>query len=674
MFPTILAAAEIPLLSDIVVIFGLATMVILLFMRLKLPTIIGYLLTGAIAGPYGLSLVDASTAVEVLSEIGVILLLFVIGMEFSLRSLMAIKRAVFIGGSLQVLLTIGATMLVAYLFGFSWPISVFFGFLFSLSSTAIVLKILQEAGQVNTLSGRTTLAILIFQDIIIVPFVLFTPMLAGESDNILLSLLLLALKGGLVIILTILGAKYVIPRILFRVATTRNEELFLLSIIVICFAVAYATSLLGLSLGLGAFLAGLIISESEYSHHATGKILPFREIFLSFFFVSVGMLFDVTFLYEHLLIILLLVAVTFVLKFTAATLAVRAIGSGFKEAFIVGFSLFQVGEFSLLLAKEGLKFNLLDNETYQYFLAISILTMAITPFVIKQRENLACRILNAPLTSKIKTRLETDQSIPMGALDEEKLTDHLLIIGYGLNGRNLARAAKTADIPFAIIEMNPETVRDEAAKGEPIVYGDASNSTVLEHVNIHKARVVVVAISNSDATKGIVLNVRSYNPHASLIVRTRYVNEIESLKQLGADEVIPEEFETSIEIFTRVLNKYLVPKRNIAAFTEDVRSHNYEMFRYASLDQGTGVALDVPEINFVSIEIEKDTGPYIGQPIKDINLREKARVNLVAIKRGGTTETNITGDTKLKLGDIIYLVGKPRDLEAFEMTVSLPSN
>ncbi|EPR67961.1 Glutathione-regulated potassium-efflux system protein KefC [Cyclobacterium qasimii M12-11B] len=283
MNPFILAVAELPLLSDIVVIFGLATLVILLFMRLKLPTIIGYLLTGAIAGPYGLSLVYASTAVEVLSEIGVILLLFVIGLEFSLKSLMAIKKAVFIGGSLQVILTIGVTALISYLFGFSWNIAVFFGFLFALSSTAIVLKLLQESGQVNTISGRTTLAILIFQDIIIVPLVLFTPMLAGESDNILLSLFYLALKGALVIVLTIISAKYLIPQLLYRVAKTKNEELFLLSIIVTCFAVAYVTSLLGLSLGLGAFLAGLIISESEYSHHATGKILPFREIFLSFF-------------------------------------------------------------------------------------------------------------------------------------------------------------------------------------------------------------------------------------------------------------------------------------------------------------------------------------------------------------------------------------------------------
>lgn len=438
----ILAVAELPLLSDIVVIFGLATLVILVFMRLKLPTIIGYLLTGAIAGPYGLSLVYASTAVEVLSEIGVILLLFVIGLEFSLKSLMAIKKAVFIGGSLQVSLTIGVTALISYLFGFSWNISVFFGFLFALSSTAIVLKLLQESGQVNTISGRTTLAMLIFQDIIIVPLVLFTPMLAGESDNVLLSLFYMGLKGGLVILLTIISAKYLIPQLLYRIAKTKNEELFLLSIIVTCFAVAYATSLLGLSLGLGAFLAGLIISESEYSHHATGKILPFREIFLSFFFVSVGMLFDISFLTEHLLLILALVVLTFLVKFVVASLAVKSLGSSFKESFIVGFSIFQVGEFSLLLAKEGLKYELLDNTTYQFFLAISILTMIITPFVLKQREKLACRVLNIPMPKKIKDRLEERVQVPEIDLEKESLNDHLVIIGYGLNGRNLARAAK----------------------------------------------------------------------------------------------------------------------------------------------------------------------------------------------------------------------------------------
>ncbi|WP_035070684.1 cation:proton antiporter domain-containing protein [Anditalea andensis] len=668
----LLASVELPLLSDIVVIFGLATGVILLFMRLKVPTIIGFLLTGAIAGPYGLSVVTASQAVEVLSEIGVILLLFVIGMEFSLKSLLSIKKAVFIGGTLQVVLTIAATTFITYFLGYDWNIAVFFGFLFSLSSTAIVLKLLQEGGQVNTISGRTTLAILIFQDVVIVPLMLFTPMLAGESENIALSLLYMALKGLVVVAITIISAKYLMPNLLFRVAKTRNAELFLLCIIVTCFAVAYLTSLLGLSLGLGAFLAGLIISESEYSHHATGKIVPFREIFLSFFFVSVGMLFDVSFLYHHFFIILGLVFLTFMVKFIIASIAVKAIGSTLEEAFIVGFSLFQVGEFSLLLAKEGYRYELLDDITYQYFLAISIITMAITPFVLNAREKLAYSILDLPLPKPIKDKIELAKpKIEPGIEEDNELQDHLVIIGYGLNGKNLSKAAKRARIPYAIIEMNPETVRTEKAKGEPIIYGDAANESVLEHVNVHKARVVVIAISDSDATKGILMNIRHFTQNAFVIVRTRYVNEIDANVKLGADEVIPEEFETSIEIFTRVLNKYLVPKDEIEDFTEDVRSRNYEMFRSTTaINPKERLKMALPEINFVSLKIDKDS-EYVGPKLIDMNIRENTGINIVAIRRKGRTFTDISGDTKLRLGDLIYVVGKPESIREFEEIVSL---
>lgn len=662
MLSQILAAVEIPMLSDIVLIFGLATLVILLFMRFKIPTIIGFLFTGALAGPYGLSIVNASTTVDVLSEIGVILLLFVIGMEFSLKSLMAIKKAVFIGGALQVVLTIASTAVISYFFGFEWNVAVFIGFLFSLSSTAIVLKILQEAGQVNTISGRTTLAILIFQDIVIVPLMLFTPMLAGKSDNVALSLLFMALKGVGVIVLTLLSAKYLVPQLLFRIAKSKNEELFLLSIIVICFAVAYFTSLLGLSLGLGAFLAGLIISESEYSHHATGKILPFREVFLSFFFVSVGMLFDISFLYQHLFVILGLTLLTFVMKFLMVTVSVKAIGQGFKEAFMVGFSIFQIGEFSLLLAKEGNKHQLIDAETYQYFLAISILTMAITPFILKGRETMACDLLNMPLPKKLQQKYGVENT-PTIALDSQELKDHLVIIGYGLNGKNLSKAAKSANIPYAIIEMNPETVRAESLIGEPIIYGDASNEVVLQHVNINSARVVVIAISNPESTKRIIANITHLTSNPYIIVRTRYVNEIEENIHLGADEVIPEEFETSIEIFNRVLHKYLVPRHDIENFTAEVRSHNYEMFRGSSLLPAAKLKVDLPEINFIGIRVERDTGKFINIPLKDSKLREQTGVNIVAIRRGEQTITEISGDHKLKFGDIVYVVGRPENLE-----------
>ncbi|MCH7408297.1 cation:proton antiporter [Belliella sp. DSM 111904] len=667
----IIASAEIPLLSDIVVIFGLATLVILLFMRLKVPTIIGFLFTGALAGPYGLSLVNASTAVEVLSEVGVILLLFVIGMEFSLKSLLSIKKAVFIGGSLQVVLTIAATTLLTYSFGFDWNVAVFFGFLFALSSTAIVLKMLQESGQVNTIPGRTTLAILIFQDIIIVPLMLFTPMLAGESDNIALSLLYMAIKGAVVIVFTIISAKYIMPQLLFRITKTRNEELFLLCIILTCFAVAYLTSLLGLSLGLGAFLAGLIISESDYSHHATGKILPFREIFLSFFFVSVGMLFDITFLWEHIVIILALTLLTFGVKFLMVVLSVKAIGQGYKEAFMVAFSIFQVGEFSLLLAKEGVKYELLDPETYQYFLAISILTMTVTPFVLKKRENLACGVLNLPLPNRFASRLNKSDEIQNISLDEESLKDHLVIIGYGLNGRNLSKAAKSANIPYTIIETNPETVREEASKGEPIIFGDAANEAVLEHVYIHKARVAVIAISNPEATKNIISSIRHITQNPYIIVRTRYLGEMEANINLGANEVIPEEFETSIEIFTRVLSKYLIPKHDIDEFTLKVRSDNYEMFRSLSPEGGSKFKIDLPHINFVSLKIEKDNSQILDKTIREAKIREKFGVNIVAIKKGSKTISEITGNEKLKLGDVVYVVGTPEALENFEEEVEI---
>lgn len=669
-FLSILANVEIPMLADIVWIFGLATVVILLFIRFNIPTIIGFLLTGALAGPFGFSLVNASQTVEVLSEIGVILLLFVIGLEFSLKSLLSIKKAVFVGGALQVVLTVLATYLASTLLGFDWNVAVFIGFLFSLSSTAIVLKLLQEEGKVGSISGRTTLAILIFQDIAIVPLMLLTPMLAGANDNVGWSLFWLGLKGIGVVILTLIGAKYLVPKLLYRIAASKSEELFLLSIIVICFAVAYLTSLLGLSLGLGAFLAGLIISESDYSHHATGKILPFREVFLSFFFVSIGMLFDVGFFVQHLLPIFGLTLVTILVKFLTASVSVRLIGQNLRESLIVGLSIFQLGEFSLLLAKVGIQQGLLDTVGYQYFLSITLLTMALTPFAMGKREWIASKICNLPITGN-ENMARLKKPAYESIRGQEELKDHLVIIGFGLNGHNLAKAAKTAKIPYIIVEMNPATVKRELALGEPIIFGDASNETILRHVEINKARVAVIAISNADATKRIVSTIRHLTVNPYIIVRTRYVNEIEENLKLGADEVIPEEFETSIEIFTRVLGKYLIPRHHIEDFTEEVRSHNYAMFRKSPGTSPARIKVDLPDINLVGVLVEKDSGDFINKALKDTHIRQNLGVNIVAIKRNEKTIYNITGDDKIKFGDLVYVVGKQEAIERFQTQVEI---
>ena len=536
---------HLPLLEDILILLGFSVIIVFLLQRAKLPSILGFLITGVIIGPYGLSLVKAVEEVEVISEIGVILLLFVIGMELSIKKLASIKKTVFIGGAIQV----GLTVLVAgscyYLLGNSWNEAVFVGFLFSLSSTAIVLKVFQDRNEMSTPHGKNALAILIFQDIIVVPMMLFTPIIAGESTNVTSSILLLLLKSVVVIVITILSARYVVPKLMYAIAKTNNKELFLLTTITICFAVAFLTSEAGLSLALGAFMAGLIISESEYSHQATSIILPFRELFISFFFISVGMLLNLNFFFNHIGVILLLVLTVLIIKSIIAGLAVAVLNYPSRTVLITGLSLFQVGEFAFILSKVGIQYNLLSVETNQYFLAVSIVSMLLTPFIIIFSENISERFLN----TKIAKALTSNSKESPEALNEQMemdLSNHLVIIGYGINGSNLAKASQFSNIPYIVIELNAETVKREKAKGIPILFGDATQPHMLETVNLSKARSVVVAISNPEATRTMISNIRNISQSVYLVVRTRYVKEIPELIALGADDVIPEEFETSM--------------------------------------------------------------------------------------------------------------------------------
>ncbi|TPE43143.1 cation:proton antiporter domain-containing protein [Pontibacter mangrovi] len=656
---------EIPLLSDIVIILGLAVVVILVFQRFKLPTILGFLATGVIAGPHGLSLVHGSHDIEILAEIGVILLLFIIGMEFSLKQLALIKRTVLLGGTTQVMVTIGMVALVMVLLKFTWSEAVFMGFLIALSSTAIVLKLLQDRGEINSPQGRVVLGILIFQDIIVVPMMLLAPLMAGGTENIAIALLLMLLKGAFVILFVLISARYLVPRLLYQVAETKSKELFILSVVVICFAVAWLTSSLGLSLALGAFMAGLIISESEYSHQATSNILPFREIFTSFFFVSIGMLLDFGFLLQHLPVILFFTLLAFLLKGIVATLAARMLQYPLRVSLLVGLSIFQVGEFAFILSKTGIEYELLSPETYQYFLSVSLLTMAITPFVMGSYRKLA-DLIASPFSSK-------EEAMPFAAQQQDahhdlpELDDHIVIIGYGINGRNVAKAARHAHIPYVIVELNAVTVKEEKKKGEPIVYGDAVHPMILTHINIHKARVVVIAISDPEATKRIISTIRELSDKVHIIVRTRFVQEMEDNYRIGADEVIPEEFETSIEIFTRTLNKYLMPRDEIEAFTQKIRSDNYEMLRSLTATHADVASLgaELPDIEVASLRVYTKDPVLVGVPLLKTNIRSHYNITVVAIKRQNETILNINADTQLQRGDLLYVVGKPTDVMRF---------
>ncbi|TSA28865.1 MAG: potassium transporter KefB [Bacteroidetes bacterium] len=655
---------DLPILKDVVIILGLSVLIILLFHRFRIPSILGFLLTGIIIGPHGLSLINAPQEVELMAEIGVIFLLFVIGIEISIKGMVSIKRIVFLGGFLQVALTIGAIALISLGFGLPIRQAVFMGFLFALSSTAIVLKVLQERGDITSPQGRVAIGILIFQDIMVVPLILFTPLLAGHATDIPMTLLMMLGKFAGIVVILFLLARYLVPRLLDLVVRTRNNELFLVTIIVICFATAWLTNSLGLSLALGAFFAGLIISESPYSHQATANILPFREIFISFFFVSIGMLLDLRFFFQEILYIHFLAIVTLTAKILIILVVVIILRYPLKVVLLSGLTLFQVGEFAFILSATGVAEGLLSPEHYQYFLAVSIMSMGATPFVIALSPQITDSLLRLPLSQQVKRRLDAFQKVKAYThrLPEE-MEDHLVIIGYGINGKNVAKAARGAEIPYVIVEQDAPVMEEAKLNREPVVFGDATQEVILKHVNAWSARVVVVAISDPDATRIIVSKIRELSDTVYIIVRTRHMKEIDGNLRLGADEVIPEEFETSIEIFARVLHKYLVPENEIETYIESIRADNYEMLRGVSgmFNKGS-LHLDIPHIRIYSVQVQCEDNRVVGKSVKDSKLRAEFCITLLAIQRGTKYITHIEAATKILQDDVLYLLGTPENI------------
>ena len=635
-------------LSNIIIIFGLAILILYIFYQLHMPTIVGLLLTGILAGPRGLGVISAVDEVEMLAEIGVIALLFAIGVEFSLKELWRIRKAVIVGGFLQVIFTLLAVYFIAIRIGMSFNEALFIGMLFSLSSTAIVLKLLQEKDEIETPHGRIALAVLIFQDIMVVPMILITPLLAGEVYSE--SLILLMIKGIGIVLMVIISAEWVVPYLLYQIARTRSRELFILSIVFICFAVAWLTSSMGLSLALGAFLAGLIISESEYSHQALVNIIPFRDIFMSFFFVSIGMLLNIYFLFQYLWMILIIAFGALIMKSIIAGSAASLLGYPIRTSILAGIALSQIGEFSFILSGFGVEYDIISKNTYQFFLAISILIMAATPFIMDIAPIVADSVHRLPLIKKLYVYPETQKKVG--------LKDHLVIIGFGVNGRNVARAAQVAGIPYVVIEINPDTVKNEQAKGKLIYYGDAVHEAVLEHAGVRDARVMVIAISDPAATRRITATARRINPRLHIIARTRYLQEMKPLYDLGADEVIPEEFETSVEIFVRVLEKYVVPRDIIEKFTSEVRADGYEMFRSLSIDKSHDLKLDLPNVEISTLRVG-ETSPIIGKTLAELELRKRYGVTLLAIRRNSQILANPHGDIQLHANDIVVLLGTP---------------
>lgn len=661
---------ELFLFKDLLVIFCFSILVLLIGHRFQIPPVVGYLMTGVLAGPHGLGLVGKTEDVEVLAQVGIILLLFGIGMEFSLKKLVQIKRLFLLGGSLQVGLTILFSLALSWPFGRPLGESIFIGFMLAMSSTAIVLRQLEQASETHTPHGRLSISILIFQDIIAIPMILLTPLLVGtpnEEKAFDPALLWLLAKGLVILAIVFVSAQRFVPRLLYAVTKTRNKELFLLTVLSLCFGVAWLTSSLGLSLTIGAFLAGLILSESEYSNEAISHIFPFQALFISFFFISIGMLLDVHFVFDQPLLILSLALAIIVLKVIAASLTALLLRMPIRTAILVGIVLSQIGEFAFVLAKTGHSYGLGDEYTYQLFLAVSLSTLAISPFLINLGPQLANWFSSLPLPEKIRTGISERENQGVHTLQ-----DHIIIIGFGVSGQNLARSSKLVNIPYTILEMNPDTVRNQRMKGEPIHFGDATHLSVLEHLHIHEAKAVAVLINDPLAAKHVVKIAREANPSVYIIVRTRYVHEMALMSQLGADEVIPDEFGTSVEIFSRVLRQYHVPDDEINGFINDIRADGYELLRnqHQIPAKLSDIKLNLSNVEIASFRLHHSS-ELVGKLLSESRLRQDYGMSVILIRRNANIITNPPSDIVLLVNDVLVVVG---DKTCFRQASSLFGN
>jgi CPA2 family monovalent cation:H+ antiporter-2 len=648
------------LLTDLLIIFGLSIPVVFTFSKLKIAPLVGFLLAGILAGPFGSGLIHDPNNIELLAEIGVVLLLFTIGMEFSLRELLQLRRIVLFGGGLQLSITTLAVALIFFLLGSSRETAIFLGILVALSSTAIVLKLLQEKGEIYSLHGRTSLGILIFQDVAAVVIILLIPLLAGTPD-IEKSFLDLILQGFGLILFTFLSARYAVPLIMYQVAKTRNSELFLLSVVAIGLSVAWLTSMVGLSLALGAFLAGLIISESEYSVQALGNVIPFRDMFMSIFFISIGMMLDLDILRERLLLILIATLAVLILKASVNSLSTFLIGFPLHTMILVGFSLSQVGEFSLILAKVGFTSGLISSEIYQEFLDVAVLSMVLTPFVmsIGYRTTIFAQSLPIPLILKSGWYSKFEEHI-----SQEGPENHVIIIGLGINGKNVVTAAKSASIPYRIIEINPDTVKMEKSKGEPIIYGDAAQESVLEQAGIWKAKAVVLTVGDPVSARRIIDSARRMNSEVYIIARTHFLDQLDKFYSMGANEVISDEFESSIELFTRVLHKYLVPIDEIESLGIELRADKYQMLRSPDIPRKSvcELAFDFSDVEIRSIRVGKRS-EAAGKTLKELDIRRNYGVSIIAISRDHRLINNMGAETELNPDDILLVISPQERLE-----------
>lgn len=647
---------HIPLLDELAVIAVLGVVVTVVLARLRLPTVAGLLFAGALLGPFGLGMVRSVESIEVLAEIGVVLLLFTIGLEFSLERLKHIFRQVALGGILQVGLTAAVTTGVAVALGEPTSRSVLYGFVFALSSTAIVLRGLTERRELDAPHGRFIVGTLIFQDLCVVPMVLIVPLLAptASAGNTGVALALALGKAVLVVVATVVIARIVVPRVLSWVDASRSREVFLLAVLALCIGTAWLTSLAGLSLALGAFLGGMVVADTEYGHRAMGDMLPLRDAFVSVFFVSLGMLFDVRVVMDNAVVVTLLLAGFLMAKGFLATLAALAMRFPARVAWLAGVGLAQFGEFGFVLARLAESSGVTDAGTLQPLLTAGILSMFLTPVLVRAAPHVtAGERLLAPLERIIGAR-GIDDADTGGRSD---MRDHVLIVGFGVAGKLVAKALGACDIRYVVLELNAETVRTARAGGIPIYYGDATSAEALGHAHAGSARAIVLLMNDPQAAQRVVDTAKRAAPSVPILMRAHYLAEKAALVKMGATDVVAEEVEGGIEILARLLRWLEVPRNVLERRLHEMRESTQTTERTQTVPRrALADHKGLAEMKIESVQVTEGS-LAAGRSARELHVRRQTGALIVAVRRDGVLLEHPDPDAPFEVDDVVYMVG-----------------
>jgi len=561
---------ELSLGRDLVIVLAAATAGGLLAYRLKLPVILGYLAVGIAIGPNGFSVVKNLSTVEALATIGVVLLFFTLGIEFSLKDLLRLGKIVVLGGIAQIIFTTALGLVLGRLLGYHLLSSIIFGILIAMSSTTIVLKTLMERGELDSNHGRIMTGILLIQDLAVVPVMVIMPAIGGNSNELWLSLGIAVIKALLIIGIMLALGLWVLPWLLKRVAAVRSRELFLLTVFSLSLAAALGTYAFGLSAALGAFIAGLIVNESPFARQALADILPLRNAFVALFFVSLGMLFSPHFVAGNVLLVLVAVVGIVIIKFLVCGLVAWFIGSDPKTTIFVSLGLVQIGEFSFVMAQLGEQTRLISSSLYDLVLAGALFTMLLTPFTFNLASFIYRRLSQKPVLDRL-TRRRFDFTTGKKKLE---LSGHAVICGYGRIGENLATVLQSRKFPFLVIDLNPTTVARLEAEGVPAIYGDAASPEILTHVNLEKCRILVITYDDLIATELTARNARRINPRLDIVARVAHDTHAEVLRGIGVSELVLPEFEASLEITRHTLHRFGLSTLEIQYILNSLRGQN----------------------------------------------------------------------------------------------------